>query len=197
MDARKLKADVNKLLEFFNKRTGSMDSLKFILEYTLNQDNTSINIEESLSYLTKDLTPILISYIASDNTIEESDSDFQHLLDELNNIKAMYSLPLKKHIDKTSNNPFLLSSASINIEDNSNYHKIRLSRVDGKSLDALFTTASMLGIISIFSNVTVQSLHKGIFNLDSRLIDHYIEESNKLIDNLENLKKHADKFKEK
>ncbi|MCM3111697.1 hypothetical protein [Lederbergia lenta] len=156
-------------------------------------DNNKLNYNKLVEHLevalSVDPSPML-HYLAQGNLEISSKTEF---IKQLDAIKFRYNIFIKDAI-QAMNNPFLLTYAQTNVEPGNSLHKITLKRTDGRSLDAMFTPASLLPIMSLLTNSTTHAIQEGVYHLNEDMIKAYVNETNQLSTLLLDLISNKEKF---
>ncbi|WP_129710670.1 hypothetical protein [Priestia megaterium] len=126
-----------------------------------------------------------LNYLARPNIlIEDSSPEMKRI----NRLKYKYGFMIYQMLEK-DRKPFLINSVDVNIDKDSTHHRIRFVRSDGKDLEALFTTTSIMPIISLLNRAATQSIEKGVFSIQEDMMDKLLDSSLALVETLNNIKR--------
>ncbi|MBS4534212.1 hypothetical protein GOQ29_01120 [Clostridium sp. D2Q-14] len=106
----------------------------------------------------------------------------------VNKLKMKYGVLLRP-LMAAQTNPFLINSIESNVGNGQSLHRLKLERADGKNLEGLFNSESLLSIFTVLIESLDKSLDRGIFNLNINTIDNYLNSSKIFNEHLTSLKK--------
>jgi len=130
--------------------------------------------------------------------IEELELDkprYKSCLDCINRLKRKYGGFFSQLIT-VNRNPFFINSVETSVSNSDSMHSIRISRADGKTLDGVFKSDTMMLIVSNLISALQMSMEKGIFNINEQIVNNYIEQSKNLENYLNGLMNIRDANKE-
>ncbi|CAI3206099.1 hypothetical protein [Clostridium neonatale] len=76
--------------------------------------------------------------------------------------------------------PFIIKTASFSIANGGSLHNIELTRADGKNLSAMFTSESLMLIITSMLNALEKSMTDGIYTINNEVLNGYLSSSEQL-----------------
>ncbi|WP_346877106.1 hypothetical protein [Clostridium sp. UBA5712] len=132
---------------------------------------------------------IFNTYMQDINIIYPNQSTVNKQLNaRLKKIKILYT-DITMSINSAINDPFNVSTISCSIINNSPIINITLVRNDGKDFSSSLDFNSMINIINRFTEALNRKLVSGNNAIDIRMMNEYIEVTNKFKDNIEDFKK--------
>lgn len=189
--------ELRKLIIDLESAQDYKEILACIFEYHLLENNKQTDINNIVEHLASSFqfdVKFMMEYLSTDEYVTKEHFDNlenvnRDSLDFINKLKRKYGYIIKNLIQK-NRNPFMLSGVDINVKKNGSLHNLRIFRTDGEELALNFDANNLMMALLALTQALNNSVTKGIFSLDEKVINNYIQSINEMHITLEKLIKH-------
>jgi len=172
-----------------------VDNYHMILENIFDShfkfDDSSVvikNLGQHLTEVFKNEGFIIIDYMQYGDNLSLSEigldvGAYKQAMECITRIKYKYGFIIRELIKKNQV-PFLINSVETNVNTGSNFHGIKISRVDEQYISGLVDAETMMNIISGLTVALKMVMEKGIYNYNDFTVKNYLNVTEEFKNNL-------------
>ena len=133
----------------------------------------------------------LFLYFSSNENFSTSDlgienSKYKNYMKTLNKIKFEYGFFVKK-LMSIQQMPFMINFLETNIANGQTIHKIKLSRNDGETFEAVFNPDILMNLTTGMIGALNLSMQQGIYNINTQTLENYLKSTKEFNKYLESI----------